>query len=92
MTSDPTIPALIPPAARSEWFALARVLAMAGPAPCEYDPELWWSTSPDDVATAVAACRRCPALAECAAYVHAADERFGVWGALAAVERGQVRC
>lgn len=89
MTVQATIPELIPQKALREWLELAWVLAERGPAPCEYDPELWWSKTPEDVAAAVAACRRCPAQVACAAYAAAARERHGTWGGLSAAERAR---
>ncbi|PLS24968.1 WhiB family transcriptional regulator [Bifidobacterium imperatoris] len=31
----------------------------------QYDPELWFSTRPDETKTALAVCRQCPVIDEC---------------------------
>lgn len=46
--------------------------------PCQADPELWFSTDPDDQYEAIAACGFCPIRTECANY--GSDEIAGVWG------------
>lgn len=49
--------------------------------PC-VDPRIghrWLSDDPDEQQAAIHACRRCPALAECASYIAAHRELTGVW-------------
>ncbi|TQN44391.1 transcription factor WhiB [Blastococcus colisei] len=81
----------IPSATQAAWSALAAVLAVDGPAPCEEgDPAAWWPAhgdDPDDVALAVRCCADCPARVECLAFALAADERDGIWGGLDRAQR-----
>ena len=44
------------------------------------DPELFFAESPDDVETAKALCRECPARAACLAGALKRREPWGVWG------------
>jgi len=48
--------------------------------PCTDDPELFFAESPDDVETAKALCRECPARAACLAGALKRQEPWGVWG------------
>jgi len=48
--------------------------------PCTHDPELFFAESPDDVETAKALCRECPARAACLAGALKRREPWGVWG------------
>jgi WhiB family redox-sensing transcriptional regulator len=48
--------------------------------PCTDDPELFFAESPDDVETAKAFCRECPARAACLAGALERREPWGVWG------------
>ena len=48
--------------------------------PCTDDPELFFAESPDDVETAKALCRECPARAACLAGALKRREPWGVWG------------
>jgi WhiB family transcriptional regulator, redox-sensing transcriptional regulator len=48
--------------------------------PCAHDPELFFAESPDDVETAKALCRACPARAACLAGALKRREPWGVWG------------
>jgi WhiB family redox-sensing transcriptional regulator len=48
--------------------------------PCTDDPELFFAESPDDVETAKALCRGCPARATCLAGASERREPWGVWG------------
>ena len=51
----------------------------------QYDPELWFSTKPQETSTALAICRTCPVIGECRRF---ADEHNringyqlqGIWG------------
>jgi WhiB family transcriptional regulator, redox-sensing transcriptional regulator len=55
--------------------------ASLGPGlPCTDDPELFFAESPDDVETAKALCRECPARAACLAGALKRREPWGVWG------------
>jgi len=47
---------------------------------CADDPELFFAESPDDVETAKALCRECPARATCVAGALERREPWGVWG------------
>ncbi|MFD9721063.1 WhiB family transcriptional regulator [Streptomyces sp. NPDC059076] len=57
------------------------------PTPCKAEPELWWSTSPTDEKTAVAHCRQCPLMADCAQQALDRREKHGVWGGLTRKDR-----
>lgn len=57
------------------------------PRPCENDPELWFSTGPQDRQRAVRACVTCPLLQPCRAYALATRPPYGVWGALTEADR-----
>jgi hypothetical protein len=77
----------IRPAALPAWLALCAVLdrlADDGRSPvCVQRPGQWSSDAkPADRQDAAEACTFCPALALCAAYADAADERHGVWGGI----------
>jgi WhiB family transcriptional regulator, redox-sensing transcriptional regulator len=62
---------------------LAALLTVASPCPdlpCTADPELFFAESPDEVETAKALCRKCPARAACLAGAQQRREPWGVWG------------
>jgi WhiB family transcriptional regulator, redox-sensing transcriptional regulator len=54
--------------------------SLAPDLPCTGDPELFFAESPDDVETAKALCRECPARAACLAGALKRREPWGVWG------------
>lgn len=58
------------------------------PVPCSLAPDVWFSDDEDDRQLAISWCRQCPAMARCAAYALAAEERFGIWGGLSPEARG----
>jgi WhiB family redox-sensing transcriptional regulator len=47
--------------------------------PCRSDPDLFFSSDPDDIAQAQRICASCPVRAECASFAEANGEMFGVW-------------
>lgn len=52
-----------------------------GPVPCqEYDAEMWFAESPEDVENAKAMCGLCPVRRACLAGALARHEPWGVWG------------
>jgi WhiB family redox-sensing transcriptional regulator len=59
--------------------ASRRARADAG-LPCTDDPEVFFAESPDEVETAKALCRECPARATCLAGASERREPWGVWG------------
>lgn len=62
---------------------LAAPLPPASPGPdlpCTDDPELFFAESPDEVETAKALCRECPARTACLAGALKRREPWGVWG------------
>ena len=86
----------VPAQAAEQWLLLGRVLADAGPVPCQTgDAEAWWPVgnqgSLPRARMAVAACRRCPARQPCLEYALAADERFGIWAGTLPEERQAMR-
>jgi WhiB family transcriptional regulator, redox-sensing transcriptional regulator len=66
------------PAAGPE--ALPPVASLGPDLPCTHDPGLFFAESPDDVETAKALCRECPARAVCLAGALNRREPWGVWG------------
>ena len=60
--------------------ALLPVASLGPHLPCADDPELFFAESPDDVETAKALCRECPARATCLAGALKRREPWGVWG------------
>lgn len=88
-TLAPSPAAEIPRHALDAWRALAWVLAMSGPAPCERPgvADRWFPTPLADSSAAQQACRGCPARLACANYATVAGEREGVWGATRPEER-----
>jgi WhiB family transcriptional regulator, redox-sensing transcriptional regulator len=59
----------------------AVLIAPAGPdLPCTDDPELFFAESPEDVETAKAMCRDCPARTACLTGALQRREPWGVWG------------
>lgn len=58
-------------------------------AACIGSPVDFFSEKVDDMAAARAVCGGCPVAPQCQHY--GADEKFGVWGGVAAVERGYGR-
>src|SRR4051794_10285470 len=86
----------IPSAAEVAWLDLQAGLEEVGSVPCrESHTAAWWPDKRDlnspTTHGAIAACRRCPLQAPCAAYAIAADERFGVWGGTTPDDRRAVR-
>ena len=62
--------------------------------PCQLaDPDLWFATAPEVVATAVQLCGQCPVLERCLAVAMRIEggqrpsSRYGVWGGLTAEQR-----
>jgi WhiB family transcriptional regulator, redox-sensing transcriptional regulator len=66
------------PAARLA--ALLPVANLGPDLPCTDDPELFFAESPDDVESAKALCRKCPARCACLAGALKRREPWGVWG------------
>lgn len=60
--------------------ALLPVVSLGPDLPCTDDPELFFAESPDDVETAKALCRDCPARIACLAGALERREPWGVWG------------
>jgi WhiB family transcriptional regulator, redox-sensing transcriptional regulator len=50
------------------------------PLACKDDPELWFSSDPDDVMNAKALCHTCPFIVDCQEL--GVNERHGVWGGI----------
>ncbi|WP_395659145.1 WhiB family transcriptional regulator [Nocardioides sp.] len=48
--------------------------------PCLSDPQSFTADKAKDRATAVRACRRCPAIEQCGRFADLNRERFYVWG------------
>jgi len=59
---------------------LLPIVGLGPDLPCTDDPELFFAESPDDVETAKAFCRECPARAACLAGALERQEPWGVWG------------
>jgi WhiB family redox-sensing transcriptional regulator len=85
-TVEPPAPCARPPRQDNGCLAAAGLtapppVASLGPdLPCTDDPELFFAESPDDVETAKALCRKCPARAACLAGALKRREPWGVWG------------
>ena len=60
--------------------ALLSAASLGPDLPCTDDPELFFAESPDEVQTAKALCRECPARAACLAGALERQEPWGVWG------------
>src|SRR5689334_10452383 len=60
--------------------ALLPAASLGPDLPCAHDPELFFAESPDDVETAKALCRECPARTACLAAALKRREPWGVWG------------
>ena len=60
--------------------ALLSAASLGPDLPCTDDPELFFAESPDEVQTAKALCRECPARAACLAGAQERREPWGVWG------------
>lgn len=71
----------VPKAALPAWQRLCAALSVYQP-PCASEPDLWWDTDREAVEAALYGCQRCQVLEPCQRYAEAADERFGVWGAI----------
>jgi len=60
-------------------------------APCQTDPELWYSDNPTDKVAAVQVCKGCPLLALCREWVLTVEDgrggRFGIVGGLTVMQR-----
>jgi WhiB family transcriptional regulator, redox-sensing transcriptional regulator len=69
-----------PPAQEAGLAALLPVASLGPDLPCTDDPELFFAESPDDVETAKAVCRECPARDVCLAGALKRREPWGVWG------------
>lgn len=80
----------VPAVALEAWFALQVALVVAGPTPCEADPELWFARAEARAEDAVYGCSRCPVLTACRAYALAAGERDGTWGGLTEMDRREM--
>lgn len=77
----------IPARAVVAWRALTVALVeLETPTAC-FESDLWWPSGTESTEVAQSLCWRCPVQPECAAYAVAADERFGVWGALTPADR-----
>lgn len=50
--------------------------------PCQREPDLFTSDSPEERAQAALACRMCPALTACHALAEANQETWHVWGGI----------
>lgn len=71
---------------------LVDLIATTPGLPCRTtDPELWYSDKAHDRAHAVALCRECPLLLECATDAIERHEAWGVWGATTAADRRSFR-
>src|SRR5215468_729483 len=68
-----------PQASGRRWSASRRAQTAAD-LPCTDDPEVFFAESPDEVETAKALCRGCPARAACLAGALGRREPWGVWG------------
>jgi hypothetical protein len=60
-------------------------------AQCTGRSELWFSVKADEIRMAKCACRICPCLSECHAYVMANPQEVGVWGGLSELDRIRIR-
>lgn len=67
------------------------LVKLSGTVPCEdkkYDPDLWYSEAPPDIALASGICiKECPQLATCLAGAYERNEAFGVFGGVSARQR-----
>lgn len=48
--------------------------------PCEYDPELWFSSHPADIHEAITWCQECPGKETCLILAKRNREYTGIWG------------
>jgi len=71
--------AAAPQASGRRWSASRRAQTAAD-LPCTDDPKVFFAESPDEVETAKALCRGCPARAACLAGALGRREPWGVWG------------
>lgn len=72
-------------ASRPKWMTQAR---------CAENPalaDLWFSTVPEDMATAKRVCNDCPVKSECLDEALKNEEAFGVWGGLTPRARRPLR-
>lgn len=66
-----------------EHVLLTDALEEAGETPCMSNPDVWFAaSSPAATRQAVAACKGCDVLAQCAAYALRTGQRYGVWGGM----------
>lgn len=81
----------VAPAAATAVPNATPLVKLAGTVPCEdkkYDPDLWYSETPTDIALASGICvSECPQLATCLAGAYERNEAFGVFGGLSARQR-----
>ncbi|HEY5987947.1 MAG TPA: WhiB family transcriptional regulator [Streptosporangiaceae bacterium] len=68
------------PAAEPETGGAVAPVGRGAHLPCTEDPELFFAESPEDVETAKAMCRGCPARLACFAGAVERREPWGVWG------------
>jgi WhiB family redox-sensing transcriptional regulator len=72
-------PHIVPNAAAQRGRELRK--QAAGPQlPCHSDPELFFAEKPEDVRSAMALCRSCPARQACLQGALQRGEPWGVWG------------
>ncbi len=72
---------LINPSIESAAELAVELTVVATRAPCEaFDPELWFSETPDGVEQAKALCRTCPRRESCLVGALERKEPWGVWG------------
>lgn len=55
------------------------------------DPDLFFPTRGESIATARATCAACPVRTECLEYAIEHREKFGIWGGLSERERRRIR-
>lgn len=77
------------------YFELARQIEQSPTIPpCQdSDPEAWFSEDGmlEAGRKAKKMCQSCPVINACATYAIAAEEMFGVWGGMTALERRKIR-
>lgn len=60
--------------------------------PCQAEPDLWFSSNPDDILEAKTACNTCPVANECARLALAIRPSDGIWAGKTPEERGRANC
>lgn len=82
-------------AARDAGEALASVLLQLADSgaitPCQADPAAYYADHQTELAEAIEACGRCPALLPCRRFADVNDERHGVWGGVLRTDRASRR-